>query len=163
MKTKIGAAVIALLFLMACGSDQPKQEEQNTTAETQPSGNKFILKAANMMYIAVQPDSTLKASQPDPTKADVFERVDLGDGKTALKTANGRYVTDNRAGSSELRGFCEHASDWEQFEIIALDQAKVNIKASSGKYVSADLGKDGIINASSEHASDWEAFTLEAQ
>ncbi len=115
------------------------------------------------MYLSMQEDGSFKANQPDPTKAEVFEKVDLGAGKTGLKAANGKFVSDNRAKNSVLEASADHASDWEKFEIMALDQTKINLKTSAGKFVSADLGKGAIINANSDKASDWEAFIMESK
>jgi len=160
MKTKISAAIIALVFLMACGSSEQKPGDQ-ATSETSAQGQKFTLKAANAMYITIQPDSSLRANQPDPTKAEVFEKVDLENGKSALRASNGRYVTDERGKNSIMDVVYDHANDWETFEFIALDPTKINIKSSIGKFVSADLGQDGVITANRDKASDWEAFTME--
>lgn len=159
MKTKISAAIIGLFFLMACGSSEEKKGDQTT--ETSAQGQKFTLKAANAMYIAIQPDSSLRANQPDPTKAEVFEKVDLENGKSALRISDGRYVTDERGKNSIMDVVYDHAHDWETFEFIALDPTTINIKSTLGKFVSADLGQDGIITANRDNASDWEAFTME--
>lgn len=157
---RTGAAIVALLFLMACGTDKSGKDDQDTT--TASSGDKFILKAANMMYLAVQPDSTLKANQPDPTKAEVFEKVDLGNGKSALKTSKGTYLSDDR-GKNSVVDLESRPADWESFEIIALDPTKINIKTSASKYMSTDLANGAILKANSSKASDWEIFTIEAK
>jgi hypothetical protein len=160
MKTKISAAVIALFFLMACGSSEQKQADQTAT-ETSGQAKKFILKASNMKYVAIQPDSTLSANQSDPTKAEVFEKVDLENGKSSIKASNGRYVTDNRGDEAKMNVVYDHASEWETFEFIALDPTRINIKSSTGRFVSSDPGQDGKVTANRDNASDWETFTME--
>lgn len=160
MKTKISGAVIALFFLMACGSsDQPKEEEKQP--EVVAPSKKFVIKAHNMMYVVINSDSVLVANQADPTKAEVFEKIDQGNGKFALRASTGRYVSNNQANSFVVDVIRNTPSDWEQFELIALDQTTANIKASSGKYISADLASTNILYGNKDIASDWETFTLE--
>jgi hypothetical protein len=160
MKTKIGAAIIGLLFLMACGSDKPKTEEQ--TQDQTAASTKFALKATNMMYLVIGPDSVLVANQADPTKAEVFEKVDMGNGKCALKAAsNGKFVSSDLGHNYVVDVIRDAASGWETFEIIALDPTTINIKDSNGKFISADLGADSRLSANRDQASTWETFYLE--
>jgi hypothetical protein len=160
MKTKIGTAGIALFFLMACGSSEQKQEPAQT--ETTAQSNKYIMKASNMMYVTIGSDQVLVANEPNPTKAETFEKMDLGNGKSALRASTGKYVSDDREKDGQLDVFREEAHEWETFEVIALDNTKVNIKSSRGKYVGADYDKlDGKLAASRDEAHDWEAFDLE--
>jgi hypothetical protein len=156
----INAAII-LLFLASCGSSEKKADGEATSATAQSS--KFILKASNAMYIAIQPDSSLKANQPDPTKAEVFEKVDLENGKSALRASNGRYVSDNRVKNSIVEVSVDHVADWEMFEFIALDPTKINIRSSANKFLSSDPGQDGIVTANRDNASDWEVFFMESK
>jgi len=156
MKTKISLAIIALSFLMGCGSSE-QSKEQGTNAAT----GKFVLKAFNMKYLALGPGNVLIANQTDSTKAEVFEKIDLGNGKYNLKASNGLFVCDDRAKDDSVFADKTNASDWEQFEIIAVDEMKVNIKSSSGKYVSANLGESGVLFSKYDHSSDWEVFFME--
>ncbi|MCE3277834.1 MAG: Fascin domain [Bacteroidetes bacterium] len=158
MKTKISAAVIALFFLMACGSSEPKQEAAQNVEED--VNVKFILKASNMMFIKMDKDSVLIANEPISTNAQVFEIVDLNNGRCALKVAPGKYVVDDRKKENKLFGNSPNTWDWESFEIIALDQTKVNIKASSGMFVCADQTAGSFLKADRAGAGDWETFEL---
>jgi hypothetical protein len=162
MKTKISAAVIALFFLMACGSsDQPKEEDKQPEVAT-PS-QKFIIKASNMMYVVINKDSSLIANETDPTKAEVFEKMDKGNGKYALKARTGKYVIAHRVRGDSLFANSNNDWEWETFELIALDQTKINIKTSNGKYVSTDERLGNILIANRDAAQSWETFTLESQ
>jgi hypothetical protein len=163
MKTKISATIIALFFLTACGSsDQNKTEDEKQPEVAVPS-QKFKLKASNMMYVVINTDSSLVANQPDPTKAEVFERVDKENGKCALKASNGKFVCANRARKDYMLANSDNNWEWETFEIIALDQTKINIKTSNGKFVSSDASLDHTLIANRDLAQSWETFDMEAQ
>jgi hypothetical protein len=162
MKTKISAGIIALLFLMACGSSDSNQTTfSQEPSKTEVKNEKFIIKASNSMYLSMSPDSLLFANQPDPTKAEIFEKVDLGNGKMGLKTAKGKFVSDNRSNESKIDVIRDQASGWEEFEIIALDQSSVNIRSSQGKYLCADQSKNNILIADREKPGAWETFVFE--
>lgn len=160
---KISGAIL-ILFLMACGSNTNQTTfapEPAPAVATAGQGQKFLLKAANSMYVVIAPDSGLVASQPDPTKAEVFEKIDLGNGKSALKASNGKFVSDNRNKNSKVDAFRDKAQGWEEFEIIALNPTAVNIKTSAGKYVCADLGGGNVLIANRDKAGQWETFFIE--
>lgn len=157
MKAKI-TIILAAVFLMACNSSEQKTTE---TTETTPTTEKFILKASNMQYIGFGANNCLLANEPDPTKAVVFEKISLGNGKYNLKASNGMFVCDDRGKNDSLLADKTNASDWEQFEIVAVDETKVNIKSSAGKFVTADLGSGGVLVSHHDKASDWELFTIE--
>lgn len=121
----------------------------------------MALKASNNMYVAINADSLLVADQPDASKAEVFEKVDQGNGKLALKTSKGKFVSDDRGRNNNLVANRVVASEWEQFEIIALGESKVNLKSSTGKMVCADIDMKGVLFANRDQASGWETFILE--
>jgi hypothetical protein len=160
MKTKIAAVLISLLFMISCGTEE--QPKEGAPAENTNS-NKMILKASNNMYVAIGADSTLSANQSDATKAEVFEKVDQGNGKFALKTSAGKFVSDVRSAENKLYANRAAVGEWEQFEIINVEGGKINLKSSAGKMVCGDQGTGGIMVANRDNASDWETFTAETK
>lgn len=161
---KILSGAILLLCLIGCSNSnetkfaqEPGQTNINTTGQTE----RFIIKASNNMYLVVSPDSLLVANQPNAANAEVFEKVNLGNGKTALKTSKGKFMSDNRSKNSKVDAIRDKAQSWEMFEIIALDQTKVNIKSSQGKFVCADQSQGNFLIANRNKAGEWETFTLE--
>ena len=155
MKTKISIAIISILCMFSCGTaEQPKEAEV-------PQSNKMILKASNNMYVAMAGDSTLMANQPDVAKAEVFEKITQENGKVALKTSFGKFVSDDRNGGNKLFANRNAANEWEQFEIITLDGGKINLKSSAGKIVCGDQSLGGLLVANRNQASDWETFTAD--
>ncbi|HEX8515130.1 MAG TPA: hypothetical protein VF868_02945 [Bacteroidia bacterium] len=161
MRTNIFLAAITTLVLSSCGSSERQADEQKDSVSSIHSDSKFIIKASNMMYLTINPDSSLVANQPDPTKAEVFQRVDLGNGKVAIKASTGRFLSNNLSKNSTVDVIREKPSGWEEFEVIALDPISVNIRSFDGKYVSADIGSDGKVTANRDAASTWETFSLE--
>jgi hypothetical protein len=160
MKTKI-CSVLFLLFLMSCSpSDKSTAvEEKPTTTDD----SKFIIKASNQQYLTIAQDSILIANQPDPTKAEVFEKVDQGNGKIALMASTGKYVCADRSRNASMIVNRNYAGEWETFEIIYLDKTKINLKASNGKFVSADRSAGNLVNATRDAAGDWETFNIQAK
>jgi hypothetical protein len=158
MKTKISAVLISLLFIMSCGTEE--QPKDGASAEN-AKGNKIVLKASNNMYVISSGDTALLAVQPDAAKAEVFEKIDQGNGKYALKASTGKFVTDDRTKKNVLSANRDAVGEWEQFEIITLEGGKINLKSSAGKIVCGDQGSGGILVANRDQASEWETFTAE--
>lgn len=157
MKMRILTPLI-ILFCMACGSANQTKKD---AAEIQVS-QKIILKAANNNYVTInQENSFLLANQPDSAKAERFEVVDMGNGKSALKSSGGKFVSADLGQKASLIANRDAANEWETFSIIKLDQSKINITNSTGKFVSADLGLGGYFFANREKPGDWETFSIE--
>jgi hypothetical protein len=160
MKTKIGIAGIALLTLMACGSDTSKQEEQTATAESAP-GTKFILKASNNQYVTMNGGMTLNANEASAAKAEVFEKIDIGNGHYNIKASNGKFICDDRSKNDSVYANRDTPGDWETFEMISTDQTSVRIKAVSGKFISNDPEKGYVLIANKDNADTQETFKIE--
>ncbi|HXU26875.1 MAG TPA: hypothetical protein VN698_06550 [Bacteroidia bacterium] len=156
MKTKISVAIISLLFMIACSSGSG---EQSTEAE-KPVSNKMILKAYNDKYVVMSGDSALVANETDAAKAEVFEKIDQGNGKWALKTSAGKFVSDD---AGKLFANRAAVGAWEEFEIIPASdtEAKINLKSHTGKLVCVDGGMNDVLFASRDQAGAWETLTVE--
>jgi hypothetical protein len=168
---RITARILILFLVTACGSGQeqdhiifaPEPVVPNAKLERMALPEKFIIKASNNMYLSISSDSTLIANQPDPAKAEVFKKVDLENGKVAIKTSGGKFISDNRNSSSKLDAIRDQALGWETFEVIAADPQGVNVKSSGGKYICADQGKGNVLYANRDKAGAWETFILESK
>jgi hypothetical protein len=151
MKTKISIVLISVLFMMACGTSEqqeaPKQES-----------NKMVLKAYNNMYVIIVGDTALIANQPDSTKAEVFEKIDQGNGKWALKTSGGKFITDD---GTKLVANRTEVQAWELFEIIPVEGSQINLKSYTGKIVCVDGGMGARLFSNRDQASTWETLTVE--
>ena len=158
MKTKISIALISLLFMMACGtSEQAKEAEK---AES----TKIILKAYNNMYVAVYGDTAVAANQSDEAKAEIFEKIDQGNGKWALKTSTGKFLTDEAGKDHLVLATKTQIGATEQFEIVPTDannDSQIFLKANTGKTISTDLYLGNKLIANRDAASTWETFTVE--
>jgi len=156
MKTKISIALISLLFMMACGTSEKAKEEK-------PESNKMVLKAYNNMYVAVYGDTAVAANQSDETKAEVFEKIDQGNGKWALKTSKGKFLTDEAGKDHFVLATKTQVGATEQFEIVPVDgnDSQIFLKANTGKTVSADLYLGHKLIANRDNSSTWETFTVE--
>jgi len=149
MKTKISLAIISFMLLIsACSEDKSKSM-------------KMTLQASNNMYVVINKDSMLVANEPDAAKAEVFEKVKQPNGKWAIKTSKGKFITDERGKGNNIYANRNIAYDWESFEIIRTEPAKINLKASSGKFICADQAVGNILVANRDAAGDWETFTVE--
>ena len=156
MKIKIFLAILLLSIMAACDSE-------GITYEPPPSSNtipKIIIKASNNMYIALNSDSVLVANQPDSTKAEEFEKIGIENGKCALKSSTGKFVSDDRSKNNKLIAIGPYIGEWELFEIIKVNEVTVNFKSSTGKFVCVDLYKGGILLSNQNEAKEWETFTI---
>jgi hypothetical protein len=146
MKIKISTPLIALLIFVSSCLNESK---------------KMTLQASNNMYVVLDKDSALVANEPNASKAEIFERVRLGNGKCALKTSKGKFVSHDRVKENRLFGNRNNAYEWETFEIIRVDPTKINLKSSTGKMVCTDQAKGNVLIADRDYAGDWETFTVE--
>lgn len=156
MKVKILQAISLLLIMMSCDSEgieyQPK-----------PSNIlKIIIKASGNMYVALASDSTLVANQPDSTKAEVFEKIDQKNGKCALKSSAGKFVSDYRTQNNKLAAKGSYIGEWELFEIIKAGEGIANLKSSAGKIICSDPHLGGALFANRNEAKEWETFTIKS-
>jgi hypothetical protein len=156
MKTKISIALISLLFMMACGTSEQAKEEK-------PESNKMILKAYNNMYVVVCGDTAVAAIQSDAAKAEVFEKIDQGNGKWALKTSTGKFLTDEAGKDHLLLATKTQVGATEQFEIVEANNSdsQIFLKANTGKTISTDLYIGNKLIANRDNSSTWETFTVE--
>jgi hypothetical protein len=159
MKNKF-SAIVVLLFLMACGSDDNSGQTEPQAEAAKEPGMKFILKASNGNYVTIAPNFTMIANQPESGSADVFEKIDLGNGKSAIKAPNGKFVSDDRSQNSLLFANRDQNGEWETFEIINLDELSVNLKTSAGAFVSGDRSKGDTLYGNRPEAGEWEKFSL---
>ncbi len=161
MKTKVYSFAVSLLFLVACGSSDKPAEDTATSVAPAVAPVKFTLKASNMMYVTMDKDSMLAATEAVPTKALVFEKIDNGNGKISLRLSNGRYITDKRSdGFDNLIAVNSWAAEWEFFETISLNDNKINLKSSQGKFVYV-AGVENRLYANANDASDVAVFSME--
>jgi len=164
MKIRIAAHIFILLMVVACTSNNKSTDPIDNSMINKPTATKFTLKASNNQYISFgSADFTLIANQPDASKAEAFEIVDMGNGRSALKASNGRFVCADFSTNSKLIANRSIAKEWEMFEIIAVDQKKIQLKTLTNKFVCADFNLEGTLFANKDYASDWETFIIEVK
>ncbi len=100
------------------------------------------------------------ANQPDSTKAEQFELIDLKNGKISFMRSDGKYLYADQNKNANLFAGSENTWDWESFEIVYTDGAVANIKATGGKFLCAEPGNNGVLIANRTQAGEWEKFRL---
>lgn len=165
MKTikKLILLLMGIVFITSCCDEDMKNQDASIEANQAPAVQlpaKFSLKAANNMFLAIGIDSILYASEPDSLKAEVFETIDMGNGKNVIKASTGKFLSDNLSYDSKIDVIRNKASDWEMFEITKVSENKINIKGTDGRYLSADLSTNSNISAIREKADAWEVFEI---
>jgi hypothetical protein len=138
-------------------SGKRKKEMADTTLNEL---HKFILKADDGKYITLTSDLHLIDDQTDESKAEVFERIDLGNGQIAIKASNGQFVCDERNEKTGLIANRKVPQNWETFRITGNELNRINIKSSAGMYVSVDHSSNNILIANKSQASSWETFEV---
>ncbi|MCW3085016.1 MAG: hypothetical protein JWP12_2382 [Bacteroidetes bacterium] len=157
------SSLLLLLFLMACGSSSDQKNPKDQTAETSSPNEKFIIRASNSQFLSLTPNNTFVSNQVDPTKAAIFEKINLGNGKCALKAPNGKYVSADKSQRSLLYATKDSCGESETFEIIAVDESRTQIRSSAGKYVCADRTKGDTLVVNRDTAGNWETFDFQKQ
>ncbi len=165
MKTikKSALLLFGIVFITSCCDDDMKNQDVTIEANQTPAVQlpaKFSLKASNNMFLVIGADSVVYATEIDSAKAEIFEAIDMGKGKSVIKASTGKYLSDNLGVDSKIDVKRDKASDWEMFEIIKLSENKIQIKGMDGKYVSADLGGTNVLSAIRDKADAWEEFTI---
>ena len=125
----------------------------------------MIIKAFNDKYVTIVGDTALVANEPDAAKAEVFEKIDQGNGKWALKTSGGKFVTDDDSKGHALVANRTAVGGWEEFEIIPSkdNDSQFNLKSYTGKIVCCDGGTGDRLFSNRDNASTWETFTIESK
>ena len=161
MYTKVSILLFAIV-LMACGSPENKNEREDQMPPIEkPKSVRMILKAgSNNLFVRVNSDTILVADISDSSKAEIFEKVDRGNGTWALKTSTGKFVSEDRYKNNMLYANRKSADAWETFEIIPVGGTKLNLKSSSGKFVCADIYQGNILVGNRDKAADWETFSI---
>ncbi len=128
-------------------------------------------------------DWVLRAETRQISDWEKFTLICLDNGKVALTTSHGRYVTamnDQPGFDWELRGETNVLSDWEKFTVIdpdteeqltcmrvfeLLEQGEVRIALQTyhNRYVTAmndEPGRDWKLRGETNELRDWEKFTV---
>jgi hypothetical protein len=87
-----------------------------------------------------------------------------------LKAANGKYVTAEHGGGSDLVANRDSGGPWETFTVVNPNgselnsvpgsESKVALRVSNGKYMKAQNNGGSTLDATADVPSLWETFTL---
>ena len=91
---------------------------------------KFILKANDESYVTTKKTDTTLILSKSIEEATLFQAIDLGAGKIALKTETGNYVCADRSHGNLLFANRKNAYEWETFELRKFGQDKISLKSS---------------------------------
>jgi hypothetical protein len=168
MKTHIAGWLLLLISLVALSGCHPLFLSANTTS------SKIALKSYHGSYITALGEgegwSLKQNDESEPGACGWFTQYHLANGKIALLTCHGRFVTAPRRGTTRL--------DWEvwqesglgdcgQFVVVAQGNGFA-LETCAGKYLTAGDGnwepplQWGIV-AETDAVQAWEIFTLVPQ
>lgn len=118
----------------------------------------IALKAA-MGYVSPQDGGggAIFANGPAPNAWEELGLVEMGNGKQAIRTPNGQFMSTQPNGEVLANG--NGIYDWEVFELIVQGNGTVAIQAHTGNYVSAPSA--GQIMATAGSVGSQEQFILE--
>jgi hypothetical protein len=166
----IPTSALLLALLSGCGDVPPaKQQQQSASVTSLPDS--IRLRASNGMYVSADLGATgeqlgvLIANRPEPGAWETFAVEDLGEGKMALRAANGRVVCADRAKGGRLQANRDQIGDWETFELLSFNDQNKVLRTMDGFYVCADQSLEGAANATltadRKEAGEWETFVIE--
>jgi hypothetical protein len=106
-------------------------------------------------------DSTSIGQPPQPAATEPHTEapsIDIDEGKIALKSVHGKYLSAQPDGSYWNRDI---ASEWEYFHLEKRQGDKITLKGAHGMYVSAQPDGEVQINRQAAPPTGWEEFTVE--
>jgi hypothetical protein len=167
MKTTFIAIMsLVIVTISSCGisddiNDTTASENQTSSGKSPVEpGKKFMLKATDNLYVAINEDGSLGVTQSDSTKAELFEIVDLGNGKVNIKATNGKFLCTDESVEFKVLPNRDSAGPWEAYEIVNMGDSKIYIKAHTGKIVCGDRNKGSVLIANRDVAGEWETFIV---
>lgn len=110
-------------------------------------GKRFILKASNNKFLSITKDSVIAANAAEKSGAELFEAIDMGNGKIALKTTQGKFLCADRNKGSQLMANRNSAFEWETFEVKVVNNNSITLKSSNGNFIGFSDNQTNIIGA----------------
>ena len=124
------------------------------------SAESLAFRTAKGQYIVAEGGGggAVNADRVEVGPWEIFEVIDVGDGKVALKTDNGRYLVAEGGGGGAINADRVEIGPWEKFTIIPLRGNKICLKTSTGHFVVAEGGGGGAVNGNRDRCGEWETF-----
>jgi len=147
----------------------PKIHESNIqgnsgTAPTKPEENtyKIALQAHNGQYVAAAGGGggKLVAKSDQINEWEMFNVVELPEGKVNLQVHNGQYVRAKGGGEGELIANSSSPQEFETFEMTFLEDNKITFQAHNGHFVSVRDEGEYELAANRRKPRAWEILTL---
>ncbi|MER7279856.1 PQQ-dependent sugar dehydrogenase [Dactylosporangium sp. NPDC000244] len=115
---------------------------------------------ANNLYVSAQ--NTTKPLIANAATPQLFDLVDLGGGKVALKArSTGLYVCAENSGAEPLLANRASVGSWETFTLVRNADGTVSLLAqANAKYVTAENAGAQPLIANRTAIGPWEKFTL---
>lgn len=123
-------------------------------------GKRFILKTSENKFLSINKDSVVAANATEKSDAEIFEAIEMGNGKIALKTIKGKFVCADRNQRNEIVANRNSAFEWETFEVKIVNNNKIILKSSNGSFVGLPDNKTNIISANSQKGELFEFIEM---
>ena len=149
-----------LIIIKSKGDDFPISDKPAMSGSEMFTSEICSIRSENGKYLAIGTKSgnnALIISNETIEAGQIFNLVNLGVDKIALKGANGKYVCAEGGGGREVTVSRNIIGEWEIFQLVKLGGDQVAIKAAKGRYLSV---RDGTIQANSESIGKDELFKL---
>jgi formylglycine-generating enzyme required for sulfatase activity/predicted MPP superfamily phosphohydrolase/energy-coupling factor transporter ATP-binding protein EcfA2 len=132
----------------------PTKLEENTY--------KIALQAHNGQYVAAAGGGggKLIAKSDQINEWEIFNVVELPEGKVNLQVHNGQYVRAKGGGGGELIANSSSPQEFETFEMTFLEDNKITFQAHNGHFVSVRDEGEYELTANRRKPRAWEIFIL---
>jgi len=127
-------------------------------------GRCVALRTSSGFYVRAgldTPDGRLDATATGAGPWETFRIDDAGDGRVALRAANGRYVAAEGGGHDALNANRTAIGAWEAFRVFTLGGGRLALQADDGAFVVAEDGGGNALNVNRPVAGPWEEFGVE--
>ncbi|MFC4586970.1 fibronectin type III domain-containing protein, partial [Sphaerisporangium corydalis] len=145
----------------AAGNNSPASNAVSVTTSAGSAGVALRSKA-NERFVTAANGTALIANGTSAGNAQLFDRVDLGNGNIALRArVNNMYVCADGAGAQPLIANRATAGAWETFQLITNPNGTVSLRAQvNSRYVCADGAGAQPLIANRTAIGPWEQFDL---
>lgn len=130
-----------------------------TTVNQFLSMGSVVIRPANGQFLSVA-SGNLRADAGNIWTNEVFQVVNLGGGKVALRGGNGRFVTAEAGGSANVTCNRTQIGVWETFTVVGLGSNRIALKSSDGTYLCAEDGGGRKVDSMRYARGPWETFTF---
>jgi len=122
---------------------------------------KISMKAVNGKYLSLHDDNVIRATATEVNETELFEMLDLEEGRVALLASNGKYLSSFMG--SQVRASSTSIKDSSMFLLEEHENGRTTLfRETIGAYYDIDFD-DGVLVPQDDVYRNWFGFVIEDQ